>query len=251
MLLPTDIALVTGAGRGIGKEIASTLAARGVTTLLVARSKKEIVAVRDEIMATGGKAFAYVCDLTDKGAIHKLCDQLLDEHRSIPILINNAGYAKSLKLEETTEELWQQMMATNVTAPFLFAKALVPHMKEVKRGFIINIASTAALYGFSYASAYCASKHALLGLARALETELKRYGIRVASIMPGFVRTEVLMHSVENIAKRTGRSLDTAEAELAALNRSGRIIEPHEIAKIVADILSDLIPDDRSEIEIQ
>lgn len=251
MLLPTDIALVTGASRGIGKAIALKLASHGVTTLLVARSKPELQTVRDEIVAAGGKAFAYTGDIADRENIGILCERLLDEHRAIDILVNNAGVAKSSKLEETSEELWQKMLATNATAPFLFAKSLVPKMKEAKRGFIINIASTAALHGFSYATAYCASKHALLGLSRALEVELKRFGIHVASVMPGFVRTEVLMQSVENIANRTGRSLSEAEEELAALNKSRRIIEPQEIAQIVFDIVSGIIPPERTELEIQ
>lgn len=251
MLLPTDTALVTGASRGIGRAIALHLGAKGVTTLVVARSKPELQSVRDEIGAIGGKAFAYTCDITDAESVKVLCERLLDEHRKIDILVNNAGVAKSSKLEETTEALWQKMLATNATAPFLLAKAFVPKMKEAKRGFIINIASTAALYGFSYATAYCASKHALLGLSRALCAELKRFGIHVASVMPGFVRTDVLMQSMENIARRTGRSLDEAEAELAALNRSGRIVEPEEIGAAVFDIITGKIPTDRTEIEIQ
>lgn len=251
MLLPTDTALITGAGRGIGKAIALHLASHGITTLLVSRSKDELHLVRDEIVAGNGKAFAYTCDLTDRDSIQLLTERLLDEHRTISILVNNAGLAKSFKLEETSTEFWDQVLATNVTAPFLFAKAFVPGMKEAKRGFIVNIASTAALYGFSYGSAYCASKHALLGLSRSLELELKRFGIRVAAIMPGFVKTDVLMHSIENIAKRTGRSLAEAEAELASLNRSGRIIEPQDIAEVVFDIIAEKIPAERSEIEIQ
>jgi NAD(P)-dependent dehydrogenase (short-subunit alcohol dehydrogenase family) len=251
MLLLTDIALITGAGRGIGKAIARELSTQGIETLLVSRSEAEINGTRDEIVKAGGKATAYICDLSKSEDVRKLCEQVLADHGSVSILVNNAGLAKSFKLEETTEALWEQMIATNVTAPFLLAQAFVPKMKEAKRGFIINIASTAALYGFSYASAYCASKHALLGLSRALDTELKRAGIHVASIMPGFVKTDVLMHSIENIAKRTGRSLEDAEAELAALNRSGRIIAPEEIAKVVFDIITEKIPSERSEIEIQ
>jgi NAD(P)-dependent dehydrogenase (short-subunit alcohol dehydrogenase family) len=251
MLLPTDTALITGAGRGIGRAIAIELASQGITTLLVSRSKAELQSVREEIVAAGGTAFIYTCDLIESANIAPLCERLLDEHRTIPILVNNAGMAKSFKLEETTSTFWDQVMNINVTAPFLLSKALVPQMKNAKRGFIINIASTAALYGFSYGAAYCASKHALLGLSRALELELKRFGIRVAAIMPGFVKTDVLMQSIENIAMRTGRSREEAEAELARLNRSGRIIEPRDIAKIVRDLLTEKIPADRSEIEIQ
>lgn len=246
-----EIALITGAGRGIGKAIALELAAHGITTLLAARSKTELQTVRDEIVAGGGRAFAYTCDLTQPEEVAKLAERLLDEHRSISVLVNNAGLAKSFKLEETSREFWDEVMAINVTAPFLLAKALVPAMKESKHGFIVNIASTAALYGFSYGSAYCASKHALLGLSRALHTELKRFGIHAAAIMPGFVRTDVLMKSIDNIAQRTGRSLEDAEAELAALNRSGRIIEPYDVARIVYDIISGTIPAERSEIELQ
>jgi NAD(P)-dependent dehydrogenase (short-subunit alcohol dehydrogenase family) len=157
---------------------------------------------------------------------------------TIDILVNNAGIAESAKLEDTTDEFWQKTFAVNVDAPFFLARAIVPDMKKNNKGTIVNIASTAALEGFNYTSAYTASKHALLGLARALSVELRKSNITVHTICPGFVRTDILTKGIKNITDRTGKTSEEAEAQLSKMNISGKIIEPEEVAAIVLDIVS-------------
>lgn len=230
--------LITGAGRGIGRAIALALAAKGHTTILTARTMTELEDVKQEIESKNGKAFIYSCDLTSRDAITSLLASVKNEVEHVDILINNAGVAESSKLEDTTDEFWQRTFAINVDAPFFLSRGIVPDMKKTGKGMILNIASTAALEGFNYTSAYTASKHALLGLSRALAVELRKSNISVHTICPGFVRTDILTKSVENITKRTGKSSTDAETELGKMNASGKIIEPEEVADIVLDIIS-------------
>ncbi len=227
-------ALITGAGRGIGKAIAEVLASHSIDVILVARSEAEIYLLRDSLIAKGNHAEAYTCDIQNSAEVEALVQKV----GAIDILINNAGVAPSAKLEATTNEMWDVTFATNVAGPFYLSRAFTPMMKEAKKGCIINIASTAALEGFNYTTAYTASKHALLGLSRALEVELNKFGIRVATICPGFVRTDIFQKSIENIASRTGKSLEEAEAGLAKMNESGKVIEPVEVAELVWDVIN-------------
>ncbi|HEY6170897.1 MAG TPA: SDR family oxidoreductase [Candidatus Kapabacteria bacterium] len=230
--------LITGAGRGIGRAIALALASSGHTMILTARTMTELESVKQEIVSNAGEAFIYQCDITSKPAVASLLTSVKNDIGSVDILINNAGVAESAKLEDTTDEFWQKTFAVNVDAPFLLARGIAPDMKKNGKGIMINIASTAALEGFNYTSAYTASKHALLGLSRALAIELRKSNISVHTICPGFVRTDILTKSVENITKRTGRSSTDAESELGKMNMSGKIIEPEEIASIVLEIIS-------------
>lgn len=230
--------LITGAGRGIGRAIALATASAGHTTILISRTLSQLEKVRQEIEARGGIAFIYSCDITSPENISALLTSIKSDVGSVDILINNAGVAESAKLEETTDEFWRKIFAVNVSASFFLARGIVPDMKGNGKGIIISIASTAALEGFNYTSAYTASKHALLGLSRALSIELRKSNITVHTICPGFVRTDILAKSVENITKRTGKSDTEAEIELGKMNASGIIIEPEEVANIVLDIIS-------------
>jgi NAD(P)-dependent dehydrogenase (short-subunit alcohol dehydrogenase family) len=230
--------LITGAGRGIGRAIALALASKGHTMILTARTMTELESVKQEIESKNGKAFIYSCDLTSRDAITSLLASIKNEVGDVDILVNNAGIAESAKLEDTTDEFWQKTFTINVDAPFFLSRGIVPDMKKIGKGIIINIASSAALEGFNYTSAYTASKHALLGLSRALAVELRKSNISVHTICPGFVRTDILTKSVENITKRTGKSSADAETELGKMNASGKIIEPEEVANIVLDIIS-------------
>lgn len=233
----SKIALVTGAGRGIGKAIALQLAADGYIVVLTARTTSEITEVKRELQARGYTAHAYACDVTSSLDVDLLVQRIEKEVGSVSMLINNAGVAPSEKLENTDDDLWHRTIATNLTGPFYLSRAVVPAMKKLGGGVIINIASTAALEGFAYTAAYTASKHGVLGLTRALAKELERSNIRVNAICPGFVRTSIVEASVQNIIAKTGRTADEAEADLAKFNKEGRLIEPAEIAKTVSLLL--------------
>jgi 3-hydroxybutyrate dehydrogenase len=236
------IALITGAGRGIGKAIAQQLARDGYTVVLVARTTSEINEVRKELVGTGVKACAYACDVTSSLDVDLLEQRVIKEVGVVTVLVNNAGVAPSEKLENTDDDLWYRTIATNLTGPFYLCRAFVPAMKKNGGGSIINIASTAAMEGFAYTAAYTASKHGVLGLTRALAKELQRNSIMVNAICPGFVRTSIVANSVENITAKTGKSAEEAEADLAKFNKEGRLIEPTEIAETVSQMLKSPIP---------
>lgn len=232
------IALVTGASRGIGRAISERLARDGWTVVLVARSFEELAEVRKSIRDAGGEALAYPCDVTKPEEVASLKTDLDLELGSLSLLVHNAGVAPSAKLESTTDELWRSTFAVNVDGPFYLTRALIPMMREAG-GDIIAIASTAALGGFKYTTAYTASKHALLGFMRALTEELKGTPIRISTLCPGFVRTSILEASIDNIMKRTGKGREESEQVLAGMNREGRLIEPSEIAETVCQLIHD------------
>lgn len=239
------IALITGAGRGIGKAISLGLANKGYRVILVARSENEIKSVEQEIISSGGKATALACDITASQSASTLFAKT-SAIGKVTLLINNAGIAPSAKIEDTTDEMWQQTFAINVHAPFSLIRTYIADMRSEGGGQIINIASTAALEGFAYTSAYTSSKHALLGLSRAIAKELSRSNIKISTICPGFVRTNILETSISNIIKKTGKLREQAEAVLGEMNRTGKIIEPQEIAQtVLAELTMPLDPNGR------
>jgi len=242
------IALITGAGRGIGRAIAIALAKKDIHTILVARSLHEINSVAQEISSKGGKATALVCDITSSKAVTGLYEKT-KRLGKVSLLVNNAGVAPSSKIEGTSDQIWQNAFATNVDGAFYLVRAYLPDMKALGGGQIINIASTAAIEGFSYTAAYTASKHALLGFSRAIAKEFAKLNIKVSTISPGFVRTNILEASVTNIVVKTGKTSKQAEKELGAMNESGKIIEPAEVAKaVLAELKKPLDPNGREVI---
>ncbi len=232
-----SLALVTGAGRGIGRAIALRLAEAKIPVVLVARSDEGVTALRNEIVSNGGIAYACPCDVTQIDEVEALVSDIPAEVGQVNILINNAGIAPSAKIEDTTDEMWRETFAVNVDGTFYLMRALLPQMKQ-SGGHVISIASTAALQGFPYTSAYTASKHALLGLMRALSEEMKSTKVIFSTICPGFARTQILEESILQTMAR-GKTREESEAIFATMNREGHIIEPEEIAETVLRLISD------------
>ena len=230
-----ELALITGASRGIGRAIASTLAGEGIPVVLVSRSDRELSDLRNEIVESGGQAFAYPCDITIESDVTNMRRDVEMEMGPLTLLINNAGIAPSVKLAETTSALWSATFAINVDAPFFLLREFLPAMKLAKSGHVISIASTAALQGFKYNAAYTASKHALLGLMRAVKEEYAP-DILFSTICPGFVRTGVFDKGVANVMAKTGKSKKETELAFASMNHEGKIIEPQEIASTVLQL---------------
>ena len=156
----------------------------------------------------------------------------------IDVLVNNAGLAESAVFTAMDDELWHRTLAVNLTGPYHTMRAALPGMLERGRGRIINIASTAAKQGYAYTAAYVASKHGLLGLTRAVAAEMSGRGVTVNAICPGWLDTEMTVRSVERIAAKTRRSTAEARAMLAAMNTRGTLIDPLEVAALVARLAS-------------
>jgi len=190
--LKGQVAIVTGAGRGIGRAIALTLAGHGAQVALAARTAPELQAVQAEIAAAGGQAAVFPTDLTLEPEITALVRQTVERFGRLDILVNNAGVGIFGPVATTTAEAWDRMMAVNARAPFLLCREAIPYLRQQERSFIINIASVVAVKGYVNQAGYAASKHALLGLSKSLAKEVHKDGIRVHVICSGGVDTAMI-----------------------------------------------------------
>jgi NAD(P)-dependent dehydrogenase (short-subunit alcohol dehydrogenase family) len=224
--MPSRIALVTGAGRGIGQAVAVALAAAGHRVALNARSADQLAATA--ALCPPGSTLSVPGDITrDVGLVF---DAVESAFGPVEILVANAGTALSGPLVEITDEDWQRQIDLNLTAPFRCVRRAVPAMVRAEWGRVVVIASVAAKQGAPYIAAYTAAKHGVLGLVRAAAAELATTGVTVNALCPGFVDTPMTDASVAKITERTGRSAESARAALAARQPSGRLITPAEVA---------------------
>lgn len=188
--LADKVALVTGAGRGIGRYIALTLAENGARLALAARTEAELQAVRQEIEDSGGEAVRFPADLSEEREAAGLVRHAVERFGRLDILINNAGLVLGKPLIETSTEEWNRIMAINARAPFILSREAIPYLKQQEQSFIINISSVVGYKGYANQSVYSASKHALLGMTKALAKEVQGDGIRVLAVNPGGVATD-------------------------------------------------------------
>ncbi len=219
--LAGKLALVTGGGRGIGAAIARGLATAGARVVVCGRTRPDLDAVATEI---GGVAL--VVDLLDRTST----DAMLASVGQVDVLVNNAGAAESAALDRTTDAMWDHIVELDVTAPFRVIRAVVPGMVKTGWGRVINVASNAGLTGYGYSAAYCAAKHALVGMTRALAIDLARTGVTINALCPGWVETSMAEAAVTRIAVKTGRTVDEARASLAGMSPQRRMIMPDEVA---------------------
>ncbi len=188
--LDSQIALVTGAARGVGEAIARKLASLGAHVLLVARDAERLGAVRQEIQKAAGQATVLPCDLTDTSAVTHLGEQVARDFRRCDILVNNAGISlPSQPLHQVAPEDWDRRFNTNLRGPYLMIRALAPLMIAARSGHIINISSLAGRNPLPNGAAYSASKWGLNGLTYSIAEELRQYNIRVSAIAPGSINT--------------------------------------------------------------
>lgn len=220
-ILAGKLALVTGGGRGIGAAIARALAGVGARVVVCGRSKPDLDAIAREI-----NGMAIECNLTDRLAT----DRMLASIGEVAVLVNNAGIAESAALDRTTDEIWDKIMEVDVTAPFRITRAIVPGMIKAGWGRVINIASNAGVTGYGYSAAYCAAKHAMVGMTRALAIDLARTNVTINALCPGWVETAMVEEAVARIASKTGRSVEEARTSLAAMSPQRRMITADEVA---------------------
>jgi len=226
-------AVVTGAGRGIGLAIARELAARGASLSLLGRDRSRLFAAIESLPG-GTNCDAHECDVADAGSVKRAFAAIGRAGRKVSILVNNAGTAKSAKLAATGDALWHEMLAVNLTGTFLCTRAALPSIVEARAGRIVNVASTAGLVGYPYVAAYCAAKHGVIGLTRALALELAGTRVTVNAVCPGYTDTEMVADAVANIVAKTGRTAEDARAALASRNPQKRLVSPEEAANAVA-----------------
>jgi NAD(P)-dependent dehydrogenase (short-subunit alcohol dehydrogenase family) len=220
-------AVVTGASRGIGLAIARTLHTQGARVTLMARDGEALEAAA---LGLGADVAWQAVDVTDPASVANAFARA----GPADILVNNAGQAASSPFLRTDAALWQRMLDVNLNGAYHCIQAALPGMLDAGWGRIVNLASTAGLTGYRYVAAYCAAKHGLVGLTRALALELAAKGITVNAVCPGYTETDIVQDAIANIVKKTGRSESQARAELAAANPQGRLVRPTEVAHAVA-----------------
>lgn len=232
------IVLVTGGSRGIGRSIALVFAAHGSHVVLTGRTQANLDAVAEEIRRFGGRALPITCDVTDKQKVEALKSEIKTHLGTVQILINNAGVAPAASFLEMPDRLWEEVLRVNLTGTYHCCKVFLPEMIAAKWGRIINIASTVAKVAYSHTSAYTASKHAVLGLTRALAIEMARSGVTVNAICPGYVETELTLNNARMMAEKTGRRVEEALGLFRGSSPQNRLIAPEEVAELAVMLAS-------------
>jgi NAD(P)-dependent dehydrogenase (short-subunit alcohol dehydrogenase family) len=233
------VALITGGGKGIGREIALAFAREGLAVAVGGRDLERIGETAAEARALGVRALAVELDVTEPDGVRAAHDRVVAELGAVDVLVNNAGIAESAPLARTDLALWERHLRVNATGPYLCTREVLPGMLARGWGRVINVASLAGLYGAPYVTAYTASKHALVGFTRALAAEVSGKGVTVNAICPGYVATEMTWSGARNVAARTGKSFEEAVAAMARINPGGRLIEPAEVAAVAVKWLTD------------
>jgi NAD(P)-dependent dehydrogenase (short-subunit alcohol dehydrogenase family) len=221
-------AVVTGGSGGIGRAVVHRLSARGAAVVATGRTPS--------VPAFDDPEVEYrVCDAADAEQVHALFTEL----GRVDVLVNAAGAVRTAPIEATSLEDWNWHIDTNATTAFVCLREALPLMRRHGWGRVVMIASTAGVIGYPFTSAYSASKHAMVGLARAVAEEVLGTSITVNAVCPGYVRTPLVDGAVERIARRSGRDPEVARAAIASSNAMGRLLEPEEVADVVDFLTSE------------
>ena len=224
------VCLVTGAGKGIGRSTAAALSERGHRVALAARHADDLRTVASSLP---GPSLVVPTDVTDPDQVESMFAAVEAEWGQVEVLVVSAGAAAAAPVADTTDEAWQRMLDLNLTAPFRCVRRAIPAMTEHGFGRIVVVASVAAKRGEPMIAAYTASKHGVLGLVRTASVEVAARGVTVNAVCPGYVDTPMTDHSVDQIASRTGKTLEEARALLARRQPNRRLVDPGEVAKTI------------------
>ncbi len=237
--LGNRIVMITGAGRGIGREIAEVAAGAGAAVVIVARTAAQVDEVAQVITAKGGRALALACDITDADAFKSAFDRVIETFGRVDVIVNNAATNSIAGLVMAKEEDWRRVYDLNVFALMRCTKAAVRQMIRHKWGRVINISSVSAETGAALNSAYAGSKAAVDGFTRSLAREVAKLGITVNSIRPWHVDTELVHTSMGARAKMFGKTTEEYMASIAEASPQKRLITAREIAALAVFLMSE------------
>lgn len=227
------VTVVTGGGRGIGRAIALRMA-RQTAVMLVGRTEADLIATRTAIEEAGGIADYYVGDVAVRDTAFATVEKIHASGNKVGNLVLNAGMGKTGASHEFDPKLWLQIFDVNVHGSFWFVQACAPDMIEAKAGSITVISSTLGLKGCAFDTAYTATKHAVVGMARSLALEYAKHGITVVSLCPSWVESEMTTRSINGLAGRKGIGVDEARRIIEATSPQNRILPAEEVADMVA-----------------
>ena len=224
--------VVTGGGGGLGAAIAAAFAAEGATLTLIGRTPATLEAQTGALRKTFGvEAGAETCDVADPDSVMRAFESAVRERGPVQALVNNAGYAAAGLFQDTTLDEWRRVIDVNLTGTFLCTQRVLPAMLSAGEGCVINIASTAGLRGYTRVAAYCAAKHGVVGLTRALAAETKRTGVTVNVMCPGYIEdTPMLRAAIANVARNTGTTETAAREILAKASPGGAFVTMSDVA---------------------
>lgn len=232
-------AVVTGGGRGIGAAVAEELARLGAALTLMGRDRDRLEARAREVASRWRvEAGAAVCDVADEGSVAAAFAEARARRGDPHVLVNNAGQSEGVAFAETTREVWDRMLAVNLTGVFLCTREVLPAMLAAGAGRVVNVASTAGLRGYSRTAAYTAAKHGVVGLTRALALETAKRGITVNAVCPGYTETDMARAAVDGLARARGITPEEARAMIARPIPRGTLILPEEVANAVGWLCS-------------
>lgn len=237
--LKEKIVLVTGGGRGIGRSIALAFARQGSHVVITGRTKAALESVGEELSRIGGNPLPLSCDVTRRAEVEALEHEITSRLGIVQVLVNNAGIAPAVSFLEMDDRLWEEVLKINLTGTYYCCKLFLPGMIASGWGRIINIGSTLSKIAYPQTSAYTASKHAVLGLTRALAMETAGSGVTVNAICPGYVDTDLTLNNAQWMAKKTGKGVEEVLELFKRASPQKRLIAPEEIADLAVMVASE------------